>query len=124
MAAALDRLNIQLKEQVSNPQWAVHVSDSLKTIVSCFFSIKTQRNSDRNSFGLSDMSEILHSVRQYLQAITGAIDQLTNNQSQCKKLTPSADIEQLSMVSHSLTHPSTYHPINIMLSFEEDIMCA
>jgi hypothetical protein len=28
------------------------------------------------------------------------------------------------MVSHSLTHPSTYHPINIMLSFEEDIMCA
>jgi hypothetical protein len=123
-SAGLDRLNIQLEEQVStqNPEWAVEESDSLTTTVSCF--VSTQRNSDRKSFALSDMSEILCSIRQYLHVITGTIDQLSNKPLSLHGLTPSADIRQSSMVSCSLSHPSTYHPINSMLPFEEDFMCA
>lgn len=125
-SAALDHLNIQLEEQVStqNQEWAFDGSDSLTTTVSCFVSTKTQRNSDRNSLVLSDMSEILRSIRQYLQVITGAIGQLSNKPLSLHGFTPSADIQQSSMVSCSLAHPSTYHPINSMLPFEEDFMCA
>jgi hypothetical protein len=96
------------------------VSDSLTATASCFVSIKAQRNSDRDSFGLSDIiSEIIRGIRQYLLLNTGTIGQLSNKPLSLHRLTPSADRQQSIMVSRSLT----YHPINVMIPFEEDFMC-
>ena len=96
------------------------MSGSLTTTASCFVSIKTQSNSDLDSFGSSGIiSEILRGIRQYLLLNAGTVGQLSNKPLSLHRLTPSVDRQQSILVSRSLT----YHPINVMLPFEEEFMC-
>jgi hypothetical protein len=89
------------------------------------FTITTPLNSDRTAFGLFDIiSEILHDICQHFQLNRGIRGQLSNKPLSLHSLTPSVDKEQPSVISHSLTHPATYHPIKVTVPFKEYFLFA